>query len=159
MKFALPWNDEEKPQSSAFLDVLFILLIAFVMVTSLADDEEPDPKHAMVEVHLPRLEHHEGRSTEGQEKEEMELEITPTGSLRFNGKEIGSDLAGRRTLESLVRERLESSVEPYVRVYADEATQAKDFLPAIALLRELGIAKIDLMGRDAKRQAPAAEGS
>ncbi len=150
MKFQSPLRSEERAQSSAFLDVLFILMIAFFLVTSLSDDVQPDPQHAMVEVHLPELEHHEGRSEGGADSEEMELELAASGTIEFNGRSLGSGKTARDRLEVLVRERLARKSDPYVRVYADSNSRMGDTLPVIAMLRELGIAKLDLMGRDGK---------
>ena len=159
MKFQSPLKAEERTQSSAFLDVLFILMIAFFLVTSLSDDKRPDPENAMVEVHLPELEHHEGRSAEAAETQEMQLALLPGGGIEFNGRSLGTGSVARSSLEGLIKEALEKKSEPYVRVFADENSRAGDFLPVVALLRELGIAKIDLMGRDGKSLQPGSGSS
>lgn len=144
MKFSVPLRAESN-RSSAFLDVLFLLWITFFLVTTLSEEDSARVEPAQVEVKLPVFENHEGaaRTDEGNQ---LRLALGAEGSLSVDGEALGVGRSGRERLEERLRARPAGTEPPRVRLFTDEAARAEEFLPLVALLRERGIVRIDLLG-------------
>lgn len=145
MKFSRSLHAREAPRSAAFLDVLFILLITFFLVTSLAE-EESRSEEPRIEVRLPSLERGEPSAAVGVD-ETLRIVLFGDGRLAVDEVQLGAPPAALRELEQRIARRKAAGAPARARLYADEGARAQHLLPVLALLREQGFERIDLLGR------------
>ncbi|MBK9385123.1 MAG: biopolymer transporter ExbD [Planctomycetes bacterium] len=147
MKFSRRGLAREAPRSAAFLDVLFILLITFFLVTSLAEEESTSDE-PRVEVRLPKLER--GEKSGGDEgAQPLRLVLFADGRLAADDRALGVGALALRDLEEILAKRAAAEAPAIARIYTDEASRAEHLLPLLALLREQSFERIDLLGREA----------
>ncbi|MBL8899909.1 MAG: biopolymer transporter ExbD [Planctomycetes bacterium] len=147
MKFSRRGLEREAPRSAAFLDVLFILLITFFLVTSLAE-EESESQEPRVEVRLPELDRGEPSSDEDA-AQPLRLVLFADGRLDADEQALGESAHALRGLEAVLARRAAAAAPAIARIYTDEAARAEHLLPLLALLREQRFERIDLLGRAA----------
>jgi biopolymer transport protein ExbD len=147
VKFSRSLQKREAPRSAAFLDVLFILLITFFLVTSLAE-EESRSEEPRIEVRLPALERGEPSAARGVD-ETLRLVLFGDGRLAADEALLGAGTDALRELERVIAQRKAAGEPALARLYADEGSRAQHLLPVLALLREPGFERLDLHGRAA----------
>jgi biopolymer transport protein ExbD len=145
MRFSKAGLAREAPRSAAFLDVLFILLITFFLVTSLAE-EESESAEPRIEVRLPALDRGEPSTSDGA-AEPLRLVLFADGLLSADEQPLGASGRALHALEALLARRRAAGAPAIARIYADEGSRAEHILPLLALLREQGFERIDLLGR------------
>lgn len=149
MKFGTRVIARETPKTAAFLDVLFILLITFFLVTSLTADDS-DQHESKVEVRLPQLDA-EGAKAASASSDALQIVLFEDGRMAVQETMLGAGSVGLEALERVLALRREQKGALAARIYTDEGARAEHFLPLLALLREQGWEQIDLLGRAAER--------
>ena len=135
MKFARRQDTTSGAPLAPLLDVVFLLLIFFVVTTSFAES------------HLP-LDLPEASSGKPGDEAALRIEIDAEGGLELEGEPISIEALGLRLEEAHANERP-------IEIRADRTSEHGRFVAVLDLARRIGIAAIGI-AVDAEPTAPVA---
>lgn len=138
MRFRRPRQDEPGVSLTPLIDVVFLLLIFFMVSTTF-------DQHADIELTLPTAE----REAEVVQRDWIDIVVDARGSYFVNGEELVNRRA--ETLERVISESREGREEDPVLVRADANASHQSVVRALDVLGRLGITSVSIatLGADA----------
>lgn len=127
---------------TALIDVIFVLLLFFVLTTTFTKDSR-------LNLVLPQTEHAE---TAPQEQQVLLLGINSEGSYAINGKALVND--DSRTLRLAIEQFAEGRTDLPVSVQGDARAPHEAVVRALDVLGDLGFSRIGIAARRAETANP-----
>jgi biopolymer transport protein ExbD len=126
-------KEEPEINLTSLIDVVFLLLVFFMMSTSFV-------READISLRLPRAEI--GAEFISSAVEVLEISITETGVYLVNGRPLANNL--RRTLLSEIEMLVVSNDELSVFIRADAQATHQNVVTAMDVVRQLGFTEINI---------------
>ncbi|MEZ5433387.1 MAG: biopolymer transporter ExbD [Verrucomicrobiales bacterium] len=142
-KFPAPEVDEPELDISSMIDVSFLLLIYFLVTSTI------DPKETDLGMKLPTTQTNEATQVK---VDQMTIQVSAEGNVVLNDEPLETD-ATKRDLP-LLNERLKQYVDaaklsqsdPLVVVAADDASKGQRFIDVLNSIAKAGIKNVTITG-------------
>ena len=142
-KFPAPEVDEPELDISSMIDVSFLLLIYFLVTSTI------DPKETDLGMKLPTTQSNEATQVK---VDQMTIQVSAEGNVVLNDEPLETD-ATKRDLP-LLNERLKQYVDaaklsqsdPLVVVAADDASKGQRFIDVLNSIAKAGIKNVTITG-------------
>lgn len=142
-KFPAPEVDEPELDISSMIDVSFLLLIYFLVTSTI------DPKETDLGMKLPTTQSSEATQVK---VDQMTIQVSAEGNVVLNDEPLETD-ATKRDLP-LLNERLKqyvdatklSQTDPLVVVAADDASKGQRFIDVLNSIAKAGIKNVTITG-------------
>jgi len=142
-KFPAPEVDEPELDISSMIDVSFLLLIYFLVTSTI------DPKETDLGMKLPTTQTNEATQVK---VDQMTIQVSAEGNVVLNDEPLETD-ATKRDLP-LLNERLKqyvdatklSQTDPLVVVAADDASKGQRFIDVLNSIAKAGIKNVTITG-------------
>ncbi|MCC6881655.1 MAG: biopolymer transporter ExbD [Verrucomicrobiales bacterium] len=142
-KFPAPEVDEPELDISSMIDVSFLLLIYFLVTSTI------DPKETDLGMKLPTTQSREATQVK---VDQMTIQVSAEGNVVLNDEPLETD-ATKRDLP-LLNERLKQYVDaaklsqsdPLVVVAADDASKGQRFIDVLNSIAKAGIKNVTITG-------------